>query len=79
MSAKQGFLSLIFAFKIPARLHLGLHDVIWLPNDALLPNNSGNQMTSQNPRWRCAGNLKVKIGNNLELLLNIIFTLSSKI
>ena len=33
--------------------------------DALLPNNSGNQMMSQNPKWRCEGNLKAKIGDNL--------------
>ena len=32
--------------------------------DALLPNNSGNHMTSPNPTWRCTGNLKAKINDN---------------
>ena len=36
-----------------------------LNNRAQLPNNSSNQMTSQNPKWRCTGNLKAKIGDNL--------------
>ena len=32
--------------------------------DSLLPNNSGNHMTPQNP-MRCTGNLKAKIRDNL--------------
>ena len=49
--------------------------------NALLPNNSGKHMTSQNPKWRCTGKLK---GDNINsifhlLLLNDIFTLPSKI
>ena len=50
--------------------------------DALLSNNSGNHMMSQKPKWRCTGNLKAKIGDNLTqflLLLDVIFALSSKI
>ena len=78
-------LSPIFAFKFPAHRHLGLHDVtsqLLHTKDALLPNNSGNHMTSQNPKWRYTGNLKAKIGDSLNsilLLLNVIFTLSNKI
>ena len=51
--------------------HLGLHDVIIMvaqlfhTKDALLSNNSGNHMTSQNPKWPCTGNLKAKISDNL--------------
>ena len=30
--AKQGLPITCFAFKFPAHRHLGLHDVIWLPN-----------------------------------------------
>ena len=30
----------------------------------LLTNKSGNRITSQNPKWRGAGNLKAKIGDD---------------
>ena len=49
---------------------------------AMLLNNSGNHMTSQNSKWRLMGNLKARIGDNLTQflpLLNVTFTLSSKI
>ena len=32
--------------------------------EPLLTDNSGNRMTSQNPKWRRAGYLKAKIGDN---------------
>ena len=50
--------------------------------DVLLPNNSGNHMTSRNLIRQCTVNLNAKIGIVLTqflLFLNVIFTLSSKI
>ena len=32
--------------------------------DTLLPNNRGNDMMSQNPKWWCTGNLNAKISDN---------------
>ena len=49
---------------------------------AMLPHNSGNHMTSQNPKWQGTRNLMRKsaiILTQFLLLLNVIFTLSSKI
>ena len=34
--------------------------------DAVLLNNSGNHMAFvQNSKWRCTGNLKAKLGDNI--------------
>ena len=65
MSGKTGFAYHLYLLLNFSR---GLHDVIWLPillhtKDALLPNNSGNHMTSQNLKWRCTGNLKCTNGH----------------
>ena len=89
MSGKKGFayhLYLLSNFPRAAILDYRRHKVAQLfhTKDALLPNNSGNHMVSENPKWRCTGNLKAKIGDNLNSIfitldMNAIFTLSSKI
>ena len=58
---------LLLPFKFSARRHFGFHDVIQLPTYTtvvLLPDNSGNPITSKKPNWRHVGNFKTKVGDN---------------
>ena len=76
---KWKWLSLLSFCTLPSWI-LWCHwvDLLFQTKEPQLSNNTGNAVTSWNPRWRPTGNLKAKI-SSVYYYLNVMFPLSSKI